>query len=247
MPADTFPLIGSLDVGVSRDANWGPLSLRAGYGVWVTRDFLHRSHRFGYLSDEYINRVQTKIAGFIKGKIQVTQEEKEIDDDPGYLDWMLDVEKIADTLEEKAWEETPKKVDKFSGKEVVIYIEEFRRPSELRAAAKSIRDLSTKVEEIRSSISKIVRYHLKLKYPGKFYLVEHKGAIEAQYFPVRKSSPPPLFAVKDKKLLSILWKKSKVNNSYISSKAFRWIKNQIRLQVGDAPGVLVILRKGGKR
>jgi len=242
VPADKFPLIGSCDVLIPTEALFGPLSVRAGYGIWLRSGFLKREgHRFGFLEKEFLKAVHSKIAELVVGEIQASEEQMEIDDDPGYILQLMEIEQLVNVVEKKAIsfiQESPKKPIVITIKEKKT--DEVDRLETLRLAA-STQDLQSDIKKIKSSIKiGAKKYRIKLKYPGKLYLVDHKGKIKLQYFPIKKGSPPTLFVFEGKKPVQVLWKKSQIDNSYISIKSLKWKKNEISLQVEDFP---IIIKK----
>jgi len=250
VPADNFPLIGSRDILVPTEAYWGPLSVRVGYGIWLKKEFLKREgHRFGFLEEEFLKAVHSKIAELVGGEIKATKEQMEIDNDPSYILWMIETEQLVNTVEEKAKSFIPESQKK---PKVIYFDVRSKIEPELFpkgnisyldsiSLAASTQDLQSDIKKIKSSMKiGAEKYRVKLKYPGKLYIVNHKGKIKLQYFPTKKSFPPKLFIFEGKKPVEVLWKRSQIDNSYISRKSLKWQKNEIKVQIEDCP---IIIKK----
>ncbi len=102
VPVDTFPLAGSADVTVGREAASGPLRLRCAFAVWIDAKLLSPRERSGSIDTKALGEARAKLAeteeGAVsspldppRGTVSALPSQLEADRDGDYEDWIEDV------------------------------------------------------------------------------------------------------------------------------------------------------------
>ncbi len=91
IPADTSSLVGSSDVAVPASASRGSLSLRCKFGVWVDSSVFDQAAATGSLDSDVVQAARRRWAAIDDGGVVGSLEEREVDIDSEYLDWVHEV------------------------------------------------------------------------------------------------------------------------------------------------------------
>lgn len=91
VPADSHVLVGSADVELDDDVSLGALKLRCRFGTWIDATHLRPHLRVGTLEPEDLARARQRWLDIGDGKLSGDVLSLEVDDDPGYQDWVDDV------------------------------------------------------------------------------------------------------------------------------------------------------------
>jgi len=86
IPADYFPMTGTVDVSVTEDSPCGPLALRCGLGFWTHVEAFAGATLSGVLDNDAIQDARGKIADMATGTLNGTSLASDTDDDPEYED-----------------------------------------------------------------------------------------------------------------------------------------------------------------
>lgn len=95
VPADSLSWIGSADVAVRETSSLGPLVLRCGYGVWLSRRVLTPEQRTGTLSEADLKRA---CASLRRSSTEPSSAEQEVDFAAEYLAWRRTLEAAGKAL-----------------------------------------------------------------------------------------------------------------------------------------------------
>ncbi len=90
IPADTSSLVGSSDVAVPASASRGALSLRCGFGAWVKAAVFEQATATGLLDSKIVQAAKEHWAALDRGEVCGSLEEREVDLDSEYLEWVED-------------------------------------------------------------------------------------------------------------------------------------------------------------
>lgn len=88
VPADGHVLTGSADVALEDDSPVGALKLRCRFGAWTDARHLRPEQRVGFLGAEGLIRARQQWLDVGDGQVGVDVLGREVDDDPGYQDWV---------------------------------------------------------------------------------------------------------------------------------------------------------------
>lgn len=92
VPADTHPQAGTADVEVPASSPLSPLTLRCGFGVWVTESRLAAAHRAeGTLAPDDVATARRVWDAWKRGESVGSLLDEEVDAHPDYRDWSQDV------------------------------------------------------------------------------------------------------------------------------------------------------------
>jgi hypothetical protein len=84
VPADDHPFVGSADVTVPEDADFGPMTLRCGLGLWLNETQLSTQKRSGTIPTETVKRANKILSKIVASSLEGTSLQKETDCDPDY-------------------------------------------------------------------------------------------------------------------------------------------------------------------
>lgn len=98
VPADTRPFAGSADVEVPAELSGGPLSLRCRFGVWLDAALFDPKLRSGALTPDIVAEALQRFRRVESGDLEASPLTEEVDADPEYADWLLEVPERARTL-----------------------------------------------------------------------------------------------------------------------------------------------------
>jgi len=92
VPADDrTDLVGSADVTVPEDADFGPMTLRCGLGIWLNKTQLSTQKRSGTIPTETVKRANKILSKIVTSSLEGTSLQKETDCDPDYEFLMRDI------------------------------------------------------------------------------------------------------------------------------------------------------------
>ncbi|MCH9648407.1 MAG: hypothetical protein K0U98_09215 [Deltaproteobacteria bacterium] len=102
VPADTVPLIGTGDLEATDEANGaplGPLNLRCKFGVWAKAASFDPAWKTGALDQETLDLALKYQRAAKAGTLQSSSLEQEVDCDPEYETWKLNLASARGSLE----------------------------------------------------------------------------------------------------------------------------------------------------
>lgn len=99
VPGDQCHLIGTRDIEVPTFAEYGPMNLRCGCGLWIHSDDFNFEFRTGRLDMQYIEQVRDRLAQIVDNDLPTVESIRETDTHPDYVDWMEDLSAAVDALE----------------------------------------------------------------------------------------------------------------------------------------------------
>jgi len=88
VPADTNPLIGSLDVPIPDLSLFGTLSLRLGRGLWLMESMFEPSLRLGMIEALFIERAQFVMSRIVQNEWIGSEMQQATDANPDYIEWI---------------------------------------------------------------------------------------------------------------------------------------------------------------
>lgn len=91
VPADAGTFVGSSDVEIADSAPSGPLTLRCRLGGWVDVDHFAPRVRTGVLDGDDVARAWDLCSQIAGGAVIGSADEREVDEDPDYQDWVDEV------------------------------------------------------------------------------------------------------------------------------------------------------------
>ncbi len=111
VPADGHVLAGSADVELEEDSPVGALKLRCRFGTWTDAKLLRPELRVGVLGTKGLVQARQRWLDVGDGEVTGDVLGREVDDDPGYQDWVDGVLVAARRalIEAQGVEKTPKK------------------------------------------------------------------------------------------------------------------------------------------
>ena len=122
---DIHSQVGSADVAVPAAAPRGAMTLRCLYAVWCDAEAFAPQGRTGFLDDESVEQALDKWRQVRNGAVTGSVDQREVDGESEYLDWVADVLQPARAaVLEGAAESATEAADETRGRVV-----DFRRPS----------------------------------------------------------------------------------------------------------------------
>jgi hypothetical protein len=91
VPADAVPMLGSMDIELSKKALCSPLALRCKQGLWIHAKDFDINLRVGFLDKWDWQRALDKEKQISTGKLRSTISQQQVDDDLEYEEWMEQV------------------------------------------------------------------------------------------------------------------------------------------------------------
>ena len=98
IPADYFPMTGTVDVGVDEDSPAGPLALRCGLGFWAHAESFASATLTGVLDKDAIQDASDRIADLATGMLDDTSPASDADDDPEYEDHIAHLAEVVERV-----------------------------------------------------------------------------------------------------------------------------------------------------
>jgi hypothetical protein len=91
--ADTNPMVGSSDIGISDKVLCGPLTLRCHQAIWINKNDLNqmKNLRIGVLENWHRQRGIDKVQQIANKQLRSTILQQNIDKEPAYEDWIIQV------------------------------------------------------------------------------------------------------------------------------------------------------------
>jgi len=98
VPADTSPLTGSCDMGVSDEAIFGPLNLCLGKGIWLPIEIFSTARRSGVVEDHLIEMACSVHSRLVSGEWKGSEQQFMIDEDPYYQEHDVEMDACAGAM-----------------------------------------------------------------------------------------------------------------------------------------------------
>ena len=215
VPADDYPPHGTSDVVVPDHAQYAPLTLRCGLGIWVQSDYFAKSRRVGFLDELTLHAARRKLADMVRGRIEGTAAARENEADPDYEEWMKRVAGIRAALESA--------LDRYG---VVLRLDEFRSGWPMNIFC----DDPTPGTWSYGPLKHIAEG------PGDLYFVADSMGVRGLW--TGEGGPPPIRAVGDggRMRRASRWSLTTDATSCQSTPLFPWREGRVALRIGPGKG-----------
>jgi hypothetical protein len=246
VPGDQCHLIGTRDIEVPDFAEYGPMNLRCGCGLWIHSDDFNFEFRTGRLDMQYVEQVRDRLSQIVDNDLPTVDSIRETDAHPDYVEWIEELSAAVDALESALVTKVNIEAD-----QIVVTLARKKWPEQLRdlfpspfstagiaAASGGLVGVLAGLLDSKDTPSEPPAYHLiENDAPGDLIAIEEGNGASLIYSPKDDERPPAtrdISEVDNPKQLD--WKQDPSGKYYHSFPLLSWQNDQVEVDItGSGP------------